>query len=212
MKKYLELFLLFFLIIVFPKNVNASCSDEQIIRLNKLAKNIKLSYSYTEKNDAVKFNIVITNLNKDLVIIDRYTNKEYNLSGEVTINNINQNTENMFYIYPSDKQCNDDLLSTKTIEIPYYNKYYNDKICNNMEQYYFCQKFSNKSYEYEYIYEKITEINKKNNNTEKTKTTEKSIFSNIAYLYSKYYYLILPILITISCYGIYKKNKEDDLI
>ena len=118
MKKYLKLFLLFFLIIVFPENINASCSDEQIIRLNKLAKNIKLSYSYTEKQDSIKFNIVITNLNKDLVVVDRYTNKEYNLSGEATINNINQNTENLFYIYPSDKQCNDDLLSTKSIEFP----------------------------------------------------------------------------------------------
>jgi len=210
-KKYCTLFLIVFLLLLFPKTIKAYCSDQNIIRLTNMAKNIKISYSYSEKNDSVRFNIILINLNKELIVVDAGDSKNYNQTGEITLKGYYQSSNNKYYIYAKDKSCTEDLLYTKYIKLPIYNEYYNDSICKGIENTSYCQKFTNKRYEYDEIDKYINSL-KIDDKKDIKKLDNKSIFSSISSLYSKYYYFILPILITISCYGIYIQNKKDDLI
>ena len=83
-----------------------------------MAKNIKISYSYTEKKDNVRFNITLTNLNKELIVVDSESSKSYNQTEELTLRGYYQSSNIKYYIYAKDKSCTEDLLYTKFIELP----------------------------------------------------------------------------------------------
>ncbi len=213
MKKLFWFSIMLFLTFFLPYKVNAECSDKEIIRLQNLAKNVNYSYEYNENTK--KFSITFNNLKKDIVLKDDYNNRNYNVDGEVTFNDRYSNTYR-FYIYAKDNKCINDVLTTKVIKLPVYNNYYNNSLCQGIEDYSYCNKWINNNVSYDIWYKKVTEYRKTIQDTKENKKEVKGIFDGISEIlmkvYVNYYYIILPLIIITLCTIIYFKNKKDDLV
>ena len=142
------------IILLLPINVLADCSDEELIRLQKLANNITTSYTYDETTKS--FTLTFTNFNEELVITDIINNKDYLYRGELSINNLSSGKYN-YYIYALDKSCYDNELSIKSVSLPYYNQYYTNKECDEIKNYRYCSKWLANEIDYNTWKNKVTE-------------------------------------------------------
>ena len=211
MKKNICFCLLLILIVLSPKHIKASCSDSEIIRLQKLASNVNITYTANENTQ--KFDIIITNLKNDLVLKDVYSNKNYNTNREVKIKNASSGAHR-FLIYAKDKECTSDILKEKYIKLPFYNSYYKRSECKGIENYVYCSKWMDVNLD-QSVYEQ--KINEHLNNMKKNEVTIREnngsgLLKKIAEIYTKYYYIIIPTAILIMCIAIYKINKKEKLV
>ena len=211
MKKYLFLPLLF--LVFFPSIAKAECEDSEIIRLQKLAKNVTTSYVYDE--DKGRFTITLSNLTKDLIVYSNDNGVEYSVNGDLNLDNLFSG-KHSYEIYASNILCKDEELATKNISLPYRNPYYNSKECKGIENYSYCNKWTDNSISYEIWLKKVTNYKKNikmkdNTNSKKTSTINK-IFKQIGKFYGRYYLIILPIVIAALAGFIFYKNKKDSLV
>ena len=212
MKRYLILLLLLFL----PITVKASCSDEDLVRLQKIANNVNVSYKFDDVTN--RFVITFSNLRPELVITDIENNVDYRRSGDLSIDGAKAGNHT-YYIYAYDKNCYDNEIGTKSINIPYYNEYYDDEECKDIKSYKYCSKWLPNEISYKTWYSNVTKykksIEKEIEEKEKTKNS-KTIIDYIRNLfidlYVDNYYIFLPITILALCAIIYLKNKSDQLI
>ena len=206
--------MLLFLLVLFPLRVTAECSDEEVIRLQKLANNINVNYEYDEDNN--KFMINFTNLTGELNITD---NNSYinNYEPEYSLYDVSSGNHK-YYVYASDKNCYESELTIKSIQIPYYNPYYEYKECKGIEEYEFCSKWLSNNISYDLWKKNVTKYREQikkeniNNNLKIKKTINDKIKNLIVDLYVTHYNIFLPIVILALCAIIYLKNKSDQLI
>lgn len=155
MKKVLLFVFVFFM---FSLNVFADCSyTEQAELLNKAA-NVKVSYEI--KNEVVHFvdmdanvdyfNIIITNLNDDFyaTIKDDATNNLKNVAGNSNDGIANYRWDNLdtitnftIEVFVSKGNCSGQKIKTLYLQTPRYNEYYNREICEELTDFYLCQKY-----------------------------------------------------------------------
>lgn len=121
MIKKILVILLFIPILINAKECNQSKHDEYL----KLAPNITNDNDYSMSSK--KFTVIIYNIFDDMYV--KYNGKTYNPDEEskVTIDNIDEGT-----VLDIDVYANDGCEAIKRITIfePYYNKYYDDPICD----------------------------------------------------------------------------------
>lgn len=208
-KLFLALILSFFMI----SNVKAECSDEEIIRLSKIANNVTTSYEYDENTK--KFKIIFTNVTKELFVTNSANNRNYNEDIELTISNL-KSGDYKFNISASDKNCYNDTFVTKYIKLPYYNKYYESEECKGITNYSYCSKWVQEEISYDIFVKKINEYKEslipEEKKEEVKETTLDKVREVIKDIYVNYYYIILPLIITILCVIIYFKDKKDQII
>lgn len=213
MKRKYCFFLLLFLIVFIPHKTKALCDDSEYIRLSKLAQNVKIAYTYDSKKN--NFTITITNLKKDLRI--EYLNelKKYNTDKEINIYN-SYSGQHTFMIYATKGSCAEEHLTTRYINLPFRNPYSESEFCKGIENYVYCQKWSNRNDNKEMYYKKILEYKKELENKQEkkeiVKNNENAIFKFIREKYVEYYHIILPAIISILCLAIYIKNKKESLV
>lgn len=213
MKGYLVYFILLF-VLVFPIKVNgAVCSNEDKSNLGSLASNTKISYDYIENNNTVIFNLTLSNIYENMKIKDVAHNIIYNYQGsELTIQNFNPNQSYKFEFYTDSYSCSGFLIYSKYITLPAYNKYYKDSLCDGIENYKLCKKWQSVNLNYDEFTSKINEYKNSLITDEDEHGSEiKGIYDFIFEFYSKYYYIILPLIIISSIITIYYRNKKNDL-
>lgn len=219
MKKIIKL-ILFTLILILPLKVFGACTVDDKIRYLSLASNITTSYDYTEDNDRVTFSITIHNVHKDLVVKDTINNKSYSSNrndlNNYTISNLKDGTNYSFSIYAKRGDCSYKLLNTVYVNLPRYNKYYKDPICNGLENYNLCQRWGEiGNINYETFKEKVEEYKKETVIEEEIKDNNKkslSIIESLGDFWAKYYLyitigtiaLLTPIIIIVN-----KKSRYD---
>lgn len=212
MKKFLKIFIL--LIILFPINSKALvCSDKDKVYFQELAKNITTTYSYVEENNQAIFNITFSNIPEGFRIYDYTNKKEYGYTAsEITLGGYQAGSSYRFDYYTNDILCQYSRLYSSYINLPFYNPYYNDSVCNGLN-YKYCNKWQKINMNYEEFlndvnnYKKSLELDKKEENIEEIK----GFFDNVIDFYTKYYYIILPIFIIIAISYIIYYNKKQDL-
>lgn len=210
MKKFICFTVLLFLVLI-PKNVFAVCDDSEIIRLQRIANNVNISYLFDENTS--KFTIIITNLKNDIQIKDFYNNKNYNTNGEVNINNFSSG-KYTFKIYSKNKDCINYEITSRTINIPFYNNYYTNEECDNFKNKYYCSKWLKSDIDYSEWSSnvskyKIVDIEQKETVSD---TFMQKVFKKIQEIYLKYYYIILPTFILMMIVIIYRNNKKNSLV
>lgn len=213
MKRNFCFFLVLFLLAFIPNKTKALCEDSEYIRLSKLAQNIKTAYVYNEKTN--RFTITLTNLKKDLSVEYIGEDKIYNTDKEVNIYNAISG-KHTFMIYIKNGKCDGEYLTSKYINLPFYNPYAENEICKGIENYKYCQKWNNvnddKIMYHSKIIEYKKEISKKQEKIEVVQNNENAIFKFIREKYVEYYHIILPVTISILCLAIYIKNKKESLV
>ena len=134
---------LLLLLILFPLQIKAQCTNQEITRYKSLSTNIDSYYDYDESQN--KFNITVYNLSNELNIKNTNDNTNYTSNetiGETKINNIEPGTRLTIAVYPKNDNCKDYRTRTIYINLPYHNKYYKDEICNNNNSI-LCSKWTN---------------------------------------------------------------------
>ncbi len=142
-----KIYLLLFLLLVFPIKTNAiydvidsRCTNQSKLSLRKDASNISYRLTKVENKDNVMYTVLFYNLTDDLYIAD-----SNNVKYEGTkIENIKPGTSMIVNIYVSDNNyCGGYKAGSRIIKVPYYNKYSENELCNGYEDYFLCKEDSN---------------------------------------------------------------------
>jgi len=194
-------------------NANAACDDEEMIRLSKLANNVASNYYFDPETQ--KFEITFTNVTKEIVITDLINGQMYNEDIEFTIKNL-ESGNYRFNITSTDVSCTGETLVTKYINLPYYNKFYTSEECKGIENYSYCKKWVKNEISESIFQKKVTQYKENLNKEIKQEVIEETVLDKIKKvildIYVNYYYIILPLFITILCIIIYIKDKSDDIL
>ena len=210
-------FILLFLFITFPVKVMGFCTTDEKIRYSLLSSNITTSYDYIEVGDSVSFNLTIHNVHRDLIIIDKQTGLKYksiyNDLNNFVIKNLKDGSCYLFEVYADNRDCSYTLYNTLYVNLPKYNKYYKDQICEGASEYLYCQKWAeigNLSYD-EFV--RLVNDYKSKGTSEIVKPTEeekKEWIYIVMDLWSKYYLFVSVGIILVCLAIIIIKNKRDD--
>ena len=198
--------LLFFISFFIVLDVKASCSYTTLANLKKLASNVNVTYTYNIVENTATFNIRFANLTRDIYVYDSYNDKSYYDTGEIVLNDFKDGTKYRFFIKSNDSNCKDELLMTKYISLPKYNKFYGDPICNGIENYTLCQKwgtFNTTSYS---DYKNQINKYKASLNKEKVVIDEEK---KLTFIFKYYLFIFITIIIigSLLIYYLYKKDK-----
>ena len=161
-----------FLLLLIPFRVLATdCDFNDINKYQSLASNINFNYDFEESNNDVTFNIIITNMPEELYIKseDGKTFSYRTLGSSETTLYGYKSGEYSFKIYTYDEKCNGEVFGTNYITLPYYNKYYKDKVCDDAKDYKLCQKWVNPGMSYKDFVDDV----KKHKNDSATTTNSK---------------------------------------
>lgn len=180
-----------------------------------MAQNITTSYTYTEQDGNITFQITLSNIQAGLIIKDVKNNTIYPYRGsELTIPNLQANTSYRFDIYTDDIDCDLETLYSHYVNTPAYNPYYQDEVCIGMEEYPLCQKWTQVNLTYEEFHQEVEKAKQPSESTEveiKPEQNIKGIYDYILEFYLNYYYIVLPIFIVGGIIIIYRYNKKNDL-
>lgn len=209
MKGRYLLLLLFYLFFLVP-SVYADCSNREISRLKKIASNVNISYEPIETDSGVTYDVIFLNMTNELIIRDTTARVSYPYKdNEMVLTGYKPNTNYKFKILPSNG-C-DVALVVKYVNLPAYNAYYKDPLCNGIEEYSLCQKWNNSNVSYESFISQVTKyrqsLNSSNNNPEDI--VSPTIIDIIFNFLANYYYIIcLAIIIILVPIIIILKRRE----
>ena len=151
MKKYLFILLS----LIFLPNIYA-CDYSIKSELKSLANNVNFNLEYQIINDSPTFKISITGINGKIYVIDENGNKYYE---DTVIDNLSEGMKYKFYVHSVLYDfCGFGDLNTKTINTPFYNRYYNDKLCDNHKNDDICYRWNNVSMSYDEFKKKISSL------------------------------------------------------
>ena len=183
------------LLLIFPISGKAlDCSYAEQARLRKIASNVTTSYEYVENGDNVSFNITLTNVTSEIYIHDNNRNTDYyfNNSNEIKINGYEPGTNVRYLIYPTKGNCTSSYLANKYVNLPYYNKYYKDPLCEG-KSYSICGKWQRVTLSYDEFVKTINDYDKKKDEgiKEEVKEEKNNIFDIISKFIFDYYIFII---------------------
>ena len=201
------------LLVLFPVSSKASeCSYAEQARLRNIASNVTTSYEYVENDGNVTFNVILTNITNEIYIqdyIDRNNNKNYYYNGtnEIKITGYTPGTNIRYLIYPTKGNCTNSYLANKYVNLPYYNKYYKDSLCEG-KTYSICNKWAKVTYTYDEFAKKINELDKNDEVIEENIKEEKNIFDIISkFIFDYYIFIIAGGVVIVVITSIIKKKK-----
>ena len=200
-------FKLFLIFLIIPLSVSAECSSSQRARYRNMASNIN-SYSYF---NGTSFDVVFYNISNEFNIVSKDNGSSFRVSdkfGEYKISGVQPGKTYTYYVYPINNECSSIRSRTFYLDLPYYNKYYSDPVCVGSTSS-LCNKWLNTAnISHEEFIKRVTDENKETEiqEIEPEKVKDKKSFFEFL---SKYYMLILILIIIFGSYGIYFLNKKD---
>ena len=206
------LLLLLIAILILPSKIKAICDDSEVSLMQQYSKDVTYNYTYTEKNDAVTFDITFTNLKRIISIKNPLDGNYYTDYNEITIRNLQPNKGYNFEIYSS-SLCPSEPLKTLYITMPGYNKYYKDKICEGLEDFKYCQKWINLPFGYDRLKNEIDNYKKKQENKQKKeeKSNSTQFGKIISMIFSKNGLVVLSIIITLGVVVMVLRDRKSNL-
>ncbi len=217
MQKFSKILMLLVLFVLLPKNVSALlCENAEKVKLQEQAKNISYSYDAIEKNGKVDFTVAFSNGPSDFALKNPKTGKWYYFkNGLITISGLESNTRYRYDVYYiKDTGCESIALFTFNVVLPSFNSYYNDALCEGIEEYALCSKWKNISYTYEEWKQKVIlykESLKPEINEPNTEEEGKKLLEQLIEIYGEIYYILLPGIIVSGIVIIHVYNKKHDL-
>ena len=134
--------------------IDSRCTDKLKSSLKSDANDVTYRLSKEIKKDKVTYKLIFYNITKDMYLSDN-NNKKYTSN---VISDLAPGTKLQIVIYASNSTyCEGFKILTKMINVPYYNKYYKEDICNGYENYYLCKENSNVNLTEEQFKNKMSE-------------------------------------------------------
>ena len=195
-------YVIYLLALLIPfKVLGADCDFKDVARYQALASNVKFNYEFVESSKT--FNIIITNMPDELYF-------EITSSGEVFSSRTVGSSETVLYGYtsgsyrfrivPYDPACYESTVGNGYVNLPYYNSYYNDPVCNGAENYKLCQKWNKVDLSYDDFVKNVEAYKKslvKEEVTQVEETVEDDFLNKIIVGFLDNYVIILISIIVI---------------
>ena len=226
MKKIIYI-LMIYLFFTIPNIVKAneyySCDQYDLIKLQKLASNVTTTYEYQEifpngsKYGIVTFKVYIDNLDSRIYLKNTETKEIYStLTRQVVIENVLPGTNIGLKAFANDYGCHGEELVTMYVNIPSYNKFYTDELCETYPKNKLCKKWSLVDIDYDEFKKRILASEKKEEviiEEENEKKTFLDYFIDVINFLDKYKYPIFGAMIILPIIGIIliklSKHKDD---
>lgn len=215
---FVFIFMLTLPISVFAK-AKTGCDYSLVSRLKQYASNVNIIYDYRIIDNEAYFDVTINNIIPEIFIFDEITGKSYYYNstnnGELVIKDYKDISKLKYKINSNNTECNGQLLFTQYINLPIYNKYSSDPLCQGIEEYSLCHTFLQTNITYEEFVEKVTAYkNKKDKEPEddKNKILEKTSwdkFLDFMLSYGLYIVALLAVLVAFVSRKRSKKNQFD---
>ena len=216
MKRLLTvLFLLTILFLPFKVKAAWYCDYIELAELKDIATNIKYVYDYRIENDKAIFKITLTNIYKEFYVYDVKNDKYYYPDSnkdisEITIDGYQSGISYNFIVYTTRAKCEEKVIYSFYVTLPTYNKYYNDLLCKDYQDYKLCQKWANLgNLSYDDFKKQMNEYIESLKPKEESKEEEGKVLYWLLEFYLKYYMYILPVIIISALIAIYSLNKKD---
>ena len=217
MKRIKVILFVFSLLMIMPNVVNAECDYTQKSKLQALASNLNFTYNYKETdngiNSSVDFNITISNLNPNFYIVDQSNIRVlyYNNKNEVTINNYKPGTTTEFIIYGNSGDCKGLELLSNYITLPSYNRFYKDSVCDGIEDYKLCKRWTKVDLSHDEFVKKVNEY-REQMKVEEVPNVEKelSFGEKVIRFLTKYSIYLFGGIIVVCSVLIFYLNRKDD--
>ena len=164
-KKKCWILLIVFLLVIIKYQVYAdeTCETSELSRLRKLAEKVDINYDYEFKelttpggkvNKYVDYSLTAINLNPDLqvALVDNYYENKFiefkgDANGKATLKSFIEGDKIKVSIYAYvSNGCSGKLITTKTINLPYYNRFHDSEACKIVTDYNYCLKFYDEEY------------------------------------------------------------------
>lgn len=211
-------YLIVFSFIFFNGTVLAlECNNDDKERLQKLANNIGVILEEVDNKGELYFNATFTGVAKGLMIIssDDVIYPGVGTDKEIVINNLSSNTNYNFEIKGSNvNSCFDTTFRKVTLNLPKYNIYYKDQVCNDIPEYSLCQKWNSTDISYDEFLDKVSKYKNNKKEIKIDKQIEINKKFNFLAFYKKYYWYAfggLLIILGLLIYFWIKENKRNKL-
>lgn len=128
----------------------ATCSNTQVDIYEKLANQIQTTFDYVETDNSFSFTVAFHNVHDDLYLVN-YSDFDHmiiykdSVDNVLVASNLTPGKTYTFHILNKDKKCASKMIDTITIDVPDYNPYYKDVLCEGIEEFEWCKKWSNVS-------------------------------------------------------------------
>ena len=208
----------FISLFLIPNMVHAECSNSEIVQYQEQAKNINITYDYTEyaENNFASFSIKIANLTPGIYLRDDSTRTFYHYTGEdINLDNYDYGNTYKFTVYSDGGNCPGRYIATKYVNLPYYNARYKSPLCEGIEEFKYCQKWARvqnvSDYEFEKAIEKYKKTLEQENNENNKNLSSYDVLKFLLKIYINSYYFVLPIIIIGGIIIIRRHNKKQEL-
>ncbi len=209
--------LFWLLILLVPFSIKAvNCDYQDLSRYQQLASNINFSYDYIEANNSVTFNITVSNMPNELYIIDTSTGNIFSKAttglSETVLYGYQAGTTYRFDIIPYDEYCYGKIILKNYVNLPTYNPYYLDSVCNGAESFNLCQKWVDIDLSHDDFVKQVNEYknNNANNQLENNSEDIQNDFLNKIIVGFLDNYIIILVSIIVACtIGIIILSRKD---
>lgn len=215
MKRYLFIFT-FICLLFIPGKVSARCSDQEIIRLQKIANNIAYSKTYRENNGRMVFDITLTNVTNDVYLYDFINRRNIYASNQpITLYGYGDGKTVSYTVKSNYGSCRGEVIKTISVTLPAYNSYYNDPLCDGIS-FKLCNRWYNtQNLSYDDFVKQVKAYRKKLEAVEEpvVEPEQKPTWQSLLLtMFTEYYiYLFIPIII-IAGGSIYVLRKNEEII
>lgn len=213
-KKICKLFLIFSFFFL-SSNVSAltECSSSDMKNLAELAKNVSFKYEkevldikLTEDDEdtfkEVYYKITALNLNDSLKIKVKSDEELIFTNENPTINDFFNGERVVIQIYANTPNlCSGNLITTKVVELPFYNIFSEREECKTYPDFKYCKEFGDFSLDEETFLEELDKYKKSNIKT------DDNIKENVK-KYGIYASILIILAIIILLVATFKKNKK----
>lgn len=198
MKKILLVILLLIPSVVLARS-KTKCDYTLVSNLKKLTSNVDVTYTYRIESANIYYDITLSNIQPDMYFIDTINDKTYyysdTVNGEITLRDY-YSGKVTYSFYSNNNECLNEKLGVKTVNLPYFNGYYEFSECEGLENYKLCQRWSKFDGTYDDFLNGISNYEKNNSYVEYVKT-DLNWFDKLIGFYIKYYYILLPLTIMV---------------
>lgn len=215
MKK--KILIILFILFIFKSNALAlkygGCEYSDVSKMKQLTTNINVTYTYKITNNIAYYDVTLTNLTKDMYIVDSVSKQKYYSfpNGELTIRNHVAGSVT-FKVYSNKSECKGILLGSKYASLPVYNIYHSNDICKNLDGFLYCKKWGTKTYTYAEVKKAVDDYYDKMKREERVTPKPihiKTFWEKLLDFYIKYYIIILISIVALSITGIQIRKRKN---
>lgn len=205
MKKIKIMLIVFILMLINCENVLAECSSEEVQVLKEKASNIEIKLNLRENVEGEfgtlnkVYDVIVNNLTEEFFLIDGYYGESYGVrdndeNGQIVFKSYMPGIHN-FKIYS--QECGI-LISTIKVEVPRYNPFFGDPLCEGIsgEDLDVCGEWYSGELDYETFKAKVEKY-KNSNNLEDNKNSNSSSSINKIVIFLVVLVLVMATLVSI---------------